>query len=194
MKCQLTFVTVPNAPKAPRRKGLASVDTIVFHRIHVGNPETDDGATIAKYFEDHGAEMPYAFIIPKDQPDKSIILVEQLFPLWVKSPHAANWNGRSVGIGVVGDFRKERPTKKQEQACLWIARRIIDACEPHMRDRQWRPVKDKDFLITVHGALTTGTADPDKLIGGPEECPGAKFRPFWRRLKKAIHESGKLSV
>lgn len=192
---ELKRVDIPNVPgtRSGKTRAISDIDTAIFHRIHVGNPESDDAAAIAKFFMDEGKKwigthhMPYPFIIPRAQPSGRLVLVEQCVPLWAVTPHAKAWNTRAVGIGVVGDFRKQAPTAKQKAACLWLAQRLADVCTPHLKLR--RTATKKNFLVTVHGALTTATSDPEKLIGGKEECPGPMFLPAWREIRKALATS-----
>lgn len=196
---ELRRIEIPNVPwKRHYYRPFERVDTAVFHRIHAGHPESDTGAVIAKFFEDEGKKwigttnMPYHIIIPRAQPGGTLIVIEHCVPFTLKTPHAAKWNGRSIGIGVVGDFRHNMtPTKKQRAGCLWIAQRLADLCEPHLKARQGSEA-NRSFLATVHSALTTGTSDPEKLTGGANECPGPKFATTWREIRNSMRRHGEL--
>lgn len=192
---ELRRVEVPNIPwKRHYHRPFTDIDAAVFHRIHAGHPETDNAASIAKFFEEEGKKwigttnMPYSIVIPRAQPSSSLVVVEYCVPLTLKTPHAKAWNRRSVGIGVVGDFRKQAPTQKQRAGCLWIAQRLADMCEPHLQARR----TPTTFMATVHSALASGTADPEKLAGGKNECPGPKFATTWREIRNSMRRHGEL--
>lgn len=197
---ELHQVDIPNVPgHRDHSRPMEKIDTMVFHRIHVGDPENDDAEALAKFFAEYNKRpsgrlgwMPYSFVIPKKQPGGQVVIVEQACPLWSITPHALAWNERSVGVGVVGDFRKRPPTVKQKAACKWLALRLQDTILPHLRKRNNKV--HRDLLVTVHGALTRGTKDPEKLLGGKEECPGPLFAPTWREVKKALASAGKVKV
>lgn len=189
---ELQQILIPNVPGRKLGRKIEYIDTCMFHRIHVGDPETDDGIAIASFFEREGkkwigaAQMPYSFIVPRKQPPGSLVIVQQCVPLNRKTPHAKAWNRRAVGVGVVGDFRQQTPTKKQKMGCLWIASRLRDICENHLRPASYPRASPRDFLVTVHSAITTATSDPKKLTGGSEECPGPRFNATYRMIKQAL--------
>ena len=189
---ELRQVAIPNSPgNRGHSRALTAIDAAVLHRIHMGDPDNDNAESIALAFDKLGQRMPYTFIVPSAQPSSDLVIVEQACPLWAKTGHALAWNDRSVGIGVVGDFRKTKPTVKQKAAILWLCLRLQDVCTPHLKLRRGT---NTDFLVTVHGALTTGTRDPQKLIGGKEECPGPLFLPTWRQVRKIVSAAGKVRL
>jgi hypothetical protein len=184
----LEWVTIPNVPSYQGyTRNPADIDTLVFHRIHAGSPETDDAASIALLFCRDGKKlikttnMPYTFVIPRAQPEDHRVIIQQCVPIGRKTPHAKAFNRRGLGVGVVGDFRTMKPTQKQRQACIWIAQRFADMAV----------TLGKDPIITVHSALTEGVSDPSKLTGGSEECPGPLFRTTWTAAKDAVAAAGR---
>ena len=188
---ELQQISIPNVPGTKLGRKFHHIDTCMFHRIHVGDPATDDATTIAAFFEREGKkwigvhQMPYPFIVPQCQPAGNRVIVQQCVPLTRKTPHAKAWNRRAVGVGVVGDFREKPPTKKQKAGCLWIAERLNDLCEYHL----WSTSDGRHtrgFLVTVHSAITSATGDRRKLTGGSEECPGPRFTPTYRHIKQTI--------
>ena len=193
---ELHWIDIPNVPNTLKsNRSLARVDTQVFHRIHAGAPDTDSAIDISRLSTREGPQwigsshMPYHFVIPKAQPTGKVVIVEACVPLTRITPHALDWNARSVSVGVVGDFRERAPTAKQKAACLWITQRIKDFLTPSMR----LVPRKREFLVTVHSSLTSGTRNPAKLAGGTDECPGPFFTPTWREIRKTIALSGGLA-
>lgn len=162
------------SPDMPRRIK-ADIDTVMFHRIgpclRPGQRLTG-AADIAAWFHENpetigSPHMPYTFVIT----DAGVI--EQALPILVKSPHAAAWNKRAVGIAVIGDFRNAQPPDAQKQACVYLLRRIMYTIG--------RPLK-----VVGHTSVPGATTDPDKI------CPGKNLSVDW--VNKAALAQGRLQL
>lgn len=180
---KLALCPAPNWGKKHYLRTLVGLDTIMFHRIKVGDG-TAQG--VIDFFTAEGVkwigttDMPYTFIVPADGDT-----VYQCVDLMTRTPHAAPWNTRSVGIGVFGDFRVDKPTAFQHDACVWLAQRIYDTLRTQ-HDRDAEPP-----LVTVHGAIPECCAKaPTKQIGRVDECPGRLFHPTWNDARAMINKGG----
>ena len=150
------------------------IDTIMFHRILVGKPPNRTSAEdIIKFFVDEGlmwigtTDMPYTFIIEWGG------AVCQCVNLQTRTPHAGSYNSRAIGVGVVGDFRKDPPSDAQRRVCPSLAVALAE-------------ILPTAPLVTVHGAIPKATKDKNKLLGGAEECPGEHFHKTWYRARDAV--------
>jgi hypothetical protein len=157
------------------RRYPGEIDTIMFHRIMLnGTPvERTNAEALIKFFEDEGkkwigtADMPYTFIIHVSGS------ISQCVQLSTVTPHACRYSRRSIGIGVIGDFRVGSPTKQQSKTCVELAKELalILLAPP---------------LVTVHGAIPRATKDSNKLLGGKDECPGEYFHETWHAARRAV--------
>ncbi len=80
--------------------------------------------------------------------------IEQMLPLAVKGAHAKNYNWRSWGLAVIGDFRKSPPTDAQVKSLIELCRVLAIA-------------KDGGCEIAGHTELPGSSGDPDKVCPGP---------------------------
>ncbi len=145
-------LTNPNDKNA--RRSLADIDTIVVHRIDVG----DTGEAIREAFltgpagNYTGHKVPYTFVVGRHGE------VWQLLALDRVGPHALNWNKRSVGVAFIGDFRaKDRPEVAQWAWGLVTVRTLLRALGLGVDS------------VRAHDSLPEGSTDPHK------ECPGRRF-------------------
>jgi hypothetical protein len=138
----------------------SAIDTIVLHRYRIRS--VDDWKVGAhEIAEFHRAQpaltgspfMPYHFVVRAPPNSLADIVVEQALPVCVKAPHALQWNARSVGIAVIGDFQKNRPTEQQRLGTIWLCRRLMDRLGRNLR-------------IDGHTVLPKSTNDLNKV------CPG----------------------
>ena len=142
------------APKLVVRKP-RTITRLVIHRIkvsHVGY--TDDASGIAAFFARHpegikatGGRMAYHFVVRKDG------IVEQAVDIETSAPHARAYNGSSIGVAVIGDFTRERPTEAQ----LWGLMRCLS---------KLHALYPKAVIVS-HDSLPGGSTDPDKRCPGP---------------------------
>ena len=97
-------------PKRPYEK----IDTIVVHRNSIGY----DADTVADWFEENprwaGPRMPYHFVVKKCGD------IEQALELQIRGNHALGRNRRSIGVGVIGDFREHKPTPEQLESLRYL--------------------------------------------------------------------------
>ena len=170
-----------SAPKRPRRR---STGWIVLHRITVGtgvggivefftsDPEgvatvTVRGAAkqmdaMRQWKEDGVPEwamekafVPYHFII-----DKSGKIFRMLADD-ARGAHCAGLNNSSIGVGVIGDFRKRHPTGAQVLSAKKLCRNLI---------RRYRGDIDRDEAIIGHDEFCV-----DMKGDKPGGCPGNLF-------------------
>jgi len=99
---------------------------------------------VPQEFKDR-AFCPYHFLISQDGE------VCQTLPIAAKGAHAGKENDHSIGIGFIGDFRKEKPTDEQVEAGLLLMQDLFDKYGP----------------IDVFGH--------DEVRSKPKQCPGHLF-------------------
>lgn len=73
---------------------------------------------VPQEFKDR-AFCPYHFLVSQEGE------VCQTLPLVAKGAHAGKENNHSIGIGFIGDFRKEPPTDEQIKAGLLLVRDLL---------------------------------------------------------------------
>jgi len=133
---------------------LSEIKGVLFHRTGGG----DSAIEIAKKFREdpeyykwtRSKKMPYTFIIRTDGQ------VEQALRLTIRSPHAKMYSTERVSVGVVGDFRKTKPTRQQEESIQWLGRLLAQAFLPSL-------------YVAGHTDLPGASNDPNK------QCPGDQF-------------------
>lgn len=175
-----------------RTRDFDAIDLVVFHRISLAkdgpeeypdvaplSDEETDAAAIAARFRDTrryrpgaytGGEMPYQVIIGTDG------AVFQAAELSDNAPHARIYNERSIGVGVVGDFRRYMPTDRQVASCVLVGAAMVAA----------------GLDLNGHDELP-GAARPGK------ECPGRWFdmvqlRSVARALAAMLRKDNELSM
>lgn len=142
--------TPPNERQhAPLREHL---DTILIHRIGIGTRAADvvhaftggvpDAARVTGY------KMPYHFVVEADG------TCVQCLSLAYQGPHARKWNGRSIGIAAIGDFRIHAPPAVQ-----WRSAVLLSALLAY----------PQGWAIMGHDAAPEGSSDAAK------KCPGDKW-------------------
>lgn len=150
---------------------LSSLNKIIIHRI--GETIGLDAASISRWFIHHpveggtGAEVPYHFVVLKTGS------IEQALPISEIGYHARRYNGTSIAIVCVGDFRKYAPTEAQfnsvKNLCAALCQKL-------------------DLALPIFGHTELDGASSDKA----KDCPGAKFNlPM---LKLSVDELIKTST
>jgi hypothetical protein len=139
------------------------IEALVVHRIEVSQEDAlfgDTPAEVARFFLEHpmgvkatGGVMPYPLLIAASG------VVTQTVPLLRVTPHARAHNPRSLGVGLIGDFRQRPPPAPQRQA-------LVELCAELLMALSLVPA-----AIVGHDELAGGSVDPDK------ECPG-RFLPL----------------
>jgi len=156
----------PTTPRRPEARGRATWypaggrisnrwKTIVIHHSATAK---GGAATFDKSHRERGwDELGYHFVIGNgsDTPDGFI----EVGSRWHKQKHGAHcktpdnyFNDHGIGICLVGDFTKSRPTRRQMESLTRLTRFLTGTCNiPESR-------------VTTHGAVTHKTA-----------CPGTNF-------------------
>ncbi len=121
-------------------------------------PYVHDAAGIARFYRAHpsytGGQMPYSVVIYQTR-EYGPIMVEQALPISEVGPHALRWSDEAIGVAVLGDFRKAKPSFE-----LWNV--TVDICAALAF---W--VNDNvSEILRGHSELPHGSSDPDK------DCPG----------------------
>lgn len=93
---------------------------------------------------------------------------------WHAQKHGAHcktpdnyYNEHGIGICLVGDFTKTRPTKRQMASLQRLVAFLTDQCNI------------PDYKVTTHGLVTSKT-----------QCPGRNFPIAWLRRTLAMNNSG----
>ncbi len=148
---------------APKSESLAlrtpaAVRSLVVHRIEVSQEDPrfrDTPEDVARFFREHplgvqatGGNMPYPVLIDGSG------RITQTVPLGRITPHAKSHNPHSIGIGLLGDFRCQVPSKAQYASLVQLLGSL--AAELGLPPE----------CIRGHDELLGGSADPNK------ECPG----------------------
>jgi hypothetical protein len=146
----------PSDPWYPRGGRLSPRWTTVV--IHHSATAAGGAGTFDKFHRAKGwDELGYHFVIGNgtDTPDGAV----EVGSRWQSQKHGAHcktpdnyYNEHGIGICLVGDFTKTRPTPRQLNALYRLVRFLTDACAiPPDR-------------VTEHGAIKRGT-----------QCPGPNF-------------------
>lgn len=156
------FEQAPGVERLKTRE-LADVTGVIVHRIEVSQEDPTYGDTpgeVARFFREHpigqkatGGDMPYPILIERNGN------VTQTVPFHFITPHAKAHNPRTVGVGIIGDFRNHPPTAEQRAATIAVCAALLGR-----------------FGLTVdtisgHDELQGGSNDPDKI------CPGKYLAP-----------------
>lgn len=131
---------------------------LVIHRIEVSQEDPsfhDSPEEIARFFREHpigveatGGAMPYPLLIAPDG------AVTQTLPLLQIAPHAAAHNPMTIGVGLVGDFRRVPPSAAQRRSLVQVCATLLVQ------------LRLDCAAVYGHDELQHGSRDPDK------ECPG----------------------
>jgi hypothetical protein len=109
------------------------------------------------------AYVAYHFLVDTDG------TVYQTLPLEVRGGHAEGWNNKSVGIGVVGDFRSPQQVEDWE-------RRIGYRAGDRVTDEQKKALREllRDLLYYKYKKAIPMTHDATLLMRGHprKPCPG----------------------
>ncbi len=156
------FEQAPGTERLKTREA-AEVTGVIVHRIEVSQEDPSYGDTpseVARFFREHpigqqatGGDMPYPLLVDRDGN------ITQTVPLRFITPHAKAHNPRSVGVGVIGDFRERPPSPLQRAATIAVCAALIG-----------RFGLQAD-AISGHDELQGGSNDPDKI------CPGRYLAP-----------------
>ncbi len=146
-----------------KSRALADVTGVIVHRIEVSQEDPSYGDTpseVARFFREHpvglkatGGDMPYPLLVERDGQ------VTQTVPLRFVTPHAKAHNVRSVGVGVIGDFRNALPLPRQRAAAIAVCAALLTRFNLAVE------------AISGHDELQGGSNDPDKI------CPGSGLAP-----------------
>ena len=146
-------------------RNVTDIKYLVVHRIDVGGG-TPRG--IGEFFETYiwdgqlltGGKMPYHIIVEVDGK------VTKCVPLLMVAPGANKLNKPGIQIGVVGDFRKHKPTKAQQVSLLCLVKELAERFE--------------GIELIGHDEEPTGTVMKSKV------CPGKHLRLV--ELKDAVRK------
>jgi len=136
------------------------VKRIIIHRIDIGETAEEvckkfqEVEEVSKYT---GKQNPYTFFIRRDG------TIEQACPLIEITAHARRFNKQGIGVGVIGDFRKHKPTNQQIEALIYLCAILVT----------WK----RKLIVSGHDELFGATNDPNK------ECPGKYLNVHELRLE-----------
>ena len=156
------FEQVPGIERLKAREH-SEITGVIVHRIEVSQEDASYGDTpaeVARFFREHpigvkatGGDMPYPILIDRDG------VVTQTVPLRLVTPHAKAHNPRTVGVGVIGDFRKVPPPSLQRAAAIAVCAALLTRFGLTAE------------AISGHDELQGGSSDPDKICPGPGLSP-----------------------
>lgn len=146
----------------PQTRSIYNIDTIAVHRVGVdlvSGQVVGDGITagsISRAFLDDpqvgkftAMQTPYHFLIEKSGDIYQALAISDL------GQHAAAWNGRAVGVALIGDFRVEALLVPQRDSLVWLLANLCATLGLEPTD-----------AIRAHDRLENGTHTPGKV------CPG----------------------
>ena len=155
---RLTQVEVP--AEAETRE-VHEITHVVVHRIEVSQEDDsfdDTPEEIARFFGEHpigvaatGGAMPYALLVTAQGE------LIQTIALRFVCPHVRAHNRSSIGVGVIGDFRRRSPSAPQRAALLGLLAALLQ--------RFSLPIS----AVVAHDELTDASHDPEKI------CPGSRL-------------------
>lgn len=102
-----------------------------------------------------GGDNPYTLYVGGHRDSEGVVW--QAIPINEVGHHARRWSYNYIGIGCIGDFRKEGPTSLQMSSLVDL---LAGLCAAYAFD----PYK----AIKGHGEVQGG----DRAPGSPEACPG----------------------
>ncbi len=156
------FEEVPGIERLKAREQ-TEITGVIVHRIEVSQEDASYGDTpaeVARFFREHpigvratGGDMPYPILIDREGN------VTQTVPLRFVTPHAKAHNPRTVGVGVIGDFRKAPPPPRQRAAAIAVCAALLERFGLNVE------------TISGHDELQGGSNDPDKICPGPGLAP-----------------------
>lgn len=131
---------------------LREIDAVLIHRCSVGNNARDVmhgfAGGIPQAARIVGYRMPYHFVVDASGE------VTQCVTVGRQAPHAASWNSRSIGVAVLGDFRRNAPTGSQWNAAATLVGLLASP-------ERWD--------VLGHDEAPGGSNDPRK------QCPGRRW-------------------
>ena len=140
---------------------LSQVNLLVVHRIdkELEGRQINGAADVAEAFSLHpeyktGLQMPYNFIVRQDG------VCEQALAVTDAGMHSLKYNHTSIGLALIGDFRKHPPTEAQLDALQSFCFMWVQNCWAR---GIFLPVSE---LIKGHDELPSGSVDSGKA------CPG----------------------
>lgn len=163
------------------RRRLTQIDSVMLHRIGPdlnGAPATN-AMEVSAWFRAHPevlgtTMMPYTFIITRAG------VIEQSVWLATRTPHALRWNTRAVGVGLIGDFRKQRPASEQIDAAAALIIRLQDGLR--------RP-------LAIYGHTMWHPSSPAETTTTPgKACPGKHFEEAYREILRQVKEVGQVHL
>jgi len=136
-------------------RNIDDVNLVIIHRSHVAKNARQSAFFFAKPEGGTGRKFPYHFYICEDGQ------IEQAVRLTKAAPGACNSNRVGIQVALCGDMRKAPPTPAQLASCKVLCSEL------------------SNFLGQVrvkgHSEVPGSFGDPNKRVGGPEECPGKCF-------------------
>ena len=151
----------------PAERDLAVINTLAYHRVGIDKKYNLllglDAVTICQRFihdpevaKYTGAEVAYTFLIGgADGLPEHDGVIWQCLPVADIGRHAGRWNIPAIGVGCIGDFRVDPPSKKQRASAIRLGS-FLEECFGKLD-------------IRGHDELAGGSSDPNK------KCPGAYF-------------------
>ena len=125
----------------------------------------------------------------------------QGYGLNVRTNHVGNYNSVSLGIIMVGDFRYEKPTKKQWESLYWLLGDHLPNVLPNkfnIKGHQeipgysWKPCPSLDMNVirrnVVSGGITTQKESVSMMLKIGDRSPDVKT--LQENLNKLGHNAG----
>ena len=156
----LTDILMVRHPYSRRRRRTRTISEILVHRfgpsiegrwVRGAVDLADEFAKVAELRAEFSGGRVYDLVVTSEG------AVEQWIPLSEYGAHALDLSATTVGIAVLGDFRREAPTEPQWSALVWCVGMLRGAYQ---------------CGVTGHGNRPAGTRDREKLVGGVRWCPG----------------------
>lgn len=111
-----------------------------------------------------GGELPYSVLVDRNGECWQGLSVNDV------GKHAKRWNTPAIGVGVIGDFRQQSPTRAQYTALADFLAELLPSIGrmPH----EWVLERGQNVqALSGHDELPDGSSDPNK------KCPG-RFLPM----------------
>lgn len=142
--------------------------------VHHSATATGNAKSFDRNHRDKGwDELGYHFVIGNGTSTGDGVV--EVGSRWHSQKHGAHcktpdnyYNEHGIGICLVGDFTKTRPTKRQMASLQRLVAFLTDQCNI------------PDYKVTTHGLVTSKT-----------QCPGRNFPIAWLRRTLAMNNSGR---
>ncbi|PAD17419.1 N-acetylmuramoyl-L-alanine amidase [Shouchella clausii] len=159
--------------------GIAAKKDIAIH--HSLSTEGSSASFANFHVNEHGwPGVAYHFVIRKDG------TIEWNHNLGVRSYHVGNSNRIAVGIGLVGDFRKQKPTEAQKQSLSVLVAALKKDLPNYKRTRvhtgyAWKLCPEFDYRAVING---TNVRDPIPSTNTPDTYVIQEGDTFWSFAKE----------